>query len=284
MAPLHRTRAGVEGEELVVRRQHEHPALGDGRCRADRGLDGTPPDLGPGAGVEGQHVAAAAGDEEAAIVVGEAAAAEPVARAPLLGPDPPGLAAVGGAEGGNPVLGVDREHDAGGRDRGRQEARAPSGPSADVGGPGRTQRVGGLQVVHGMGGDAARLRPLGVAPRPRQRDRGGGDLGIGPDVLVEQQDRLARTRQRRVLALAEPGAATPAATGKGQARGQEGGPPGQPAAHGAAIPPSVASSWPTRCCCAWGMSTSLLSSSSVLRAPALSPVRMARRARSSRAV
>ena len=58
-------------------------------------------------------------------------------------------------------------------------------------------RVGGVQVLHGVRGLAAGLRPVGVAHRRRQDDVELGQARVGAQLVLDQQHRLALARQRR---------------------------------------------------------------------------------------
>ena len=72
------------------------------------------------------------------------------------------------------------------------------GGFTEVGGPGGAQRLAKFEMLHGMAGIAAALRPVGIAPGLGQRDRRFGQLRIGIKLAVESDHRDALAGRDRL--------------------------------------------------------------------------------------
>ena len=104
-----------------------------------------------------------------------------------------------------PAVRVDGEHLAVGDHRPGDDSRATAAPSSDIDTPGEREVLRGFEMLHRMSGAAAGLRPVRITHRRRQRDVELGEPGIGVQLILDQQYRLALAGQRRRRGLAEPG-------------------------------------------------------------------------------
>ena len=201
---------------IVVGGNEDAPAI-DHRCIDDGHAQVLAPDVTAGLGIHADHHAEARSDVKLAFIVGDAAAhaligadgvllAEQapeggpvgaVARGQLTVPD---RRAAGGAEGKDMGFGVQRKnHPAADHRRGRQIGIAV-GALAGADAPDLAQAARRRQVVHGVGGIAARQRPFAVAIGRRQHHRRCCDGRIGLEALIQRHHRNANAAQVGFLA------------------------------------------------------------------------------------
>src|SRR5690606_41025733 len=101
-------------------------------------------------------------DEQLAGMKGEPAADGAALLAPRREIDPPQSLAGRGLEGADAGMGIHGEDAAFGNHRLGEDLLLVAGPGADIGTPGLAQAVAQGEVMHGMAGIAAGLRPVGI--------------------------------------------------------------------------------------------------------------------------
>ena len=90
--------------------------------------------------------------------------------------------------------GIEGVDPAPGDDRLGEEASFVGGAGTDVGAPGARWRIGQIEMVHGMGREAAGLGPVGIDPPPGQLNGATPEFRIGPERAFETEDGDAHAR------------------------------------------------------------------------------------------